>query len=679
MNPKSPDFNLVNIISSRWQNVHSRRKWLSIISGSLILLGLAASWLQAAPLGSSLYFLAALVAGADIALRAWASLRNRHASIELLVTIATLGALWIGETWEAAAVTFLFIFGAYLEARTLSRTREVLGSLLDMAPVMATVLRNGQPVEVSPLEVLPGESILVRSGAKVPVDGEVTAGYSAVDESAITGESMPDEKSPGTRVFAGTVNGNGLLTVRATGVGADTTLARIIRRVEEAQETKAPTQRFIERFARWYTPAIIVLSLGVYLFTRDLELALTLLVIACPGALVISTPVSIVAGIGRAAKGGILIKGGEYLENAGKISAVAFDKTGTLTQGKPQVVEIIPLLPTAMPVALSFSPRAAVPAGDGPELPWQPAAMAVQFPVALPASHQLGRWSEAQAQVLHLAAAAEAGSDHPLAWAIVQAAAAVCGELPLAGQAESVPGKGLRAVVEGQEVLIGSQAWLKELDIPLAPEALAQLTQLQRGGKTAVVVAAGGQAVGLLGIADTIRAGVPEMLRQLQAAGVSRLVMLTGDDAQTAQAIARAAGVQEVRAGLLPEEKLAEIRQLQQQGYHVAMIGDGINDAPALAAADIGIAMGAAGSDVAIETADIALMSDDLMKVPEAIRLSRAVLRNIYQNVFIALVTVSLLLLGVLLGEVKMAGGMLIHEASVLIVILNGMRLMKTA
>ena len=286
---------------------------------------------------------ASLTAGWDIALRAWISLRNRAFSIELLVTIATVGALFIGEYWEAAAVTFLFIFGAYLEAQTLSRTRRVIGELLDLAPTTALVLRDGRQVEVRPDEVAVGEIVLLKPGAKVPVDGSVVEGRSAVDESAITGEPFPEEKTPGNQVFAGTVNQDGMLKVQVTGVGQDTTLARIIRRVEEAQEEKAPTQRFIERFARWYTPSIIGLSLVVFLFTRDIELALTLLVIGCPGALVISTPVSVVAGIGRAAQKGILIKGGEYLENSGKISALALDKTGTLTQGKPKLTDIIVL------------------------------------------------------------------------------------------------------------------------------------------------------------------------------------------------------------------------------------------------------------------------------------------------------------------------------------------------
>ncbi|TLN14902.1 cation-translocating P-type ATPase, partial [bacterium] len=331
----------------RWiEDPKLRRQALTLLSGGLILISLAARYAAGqAGLADGLLGAAAIVAGTDIVVRAWANLRNKAFSIELLVSIAFIGALAIGEFWEAAAVTFLFIFGAYLEARTLSKTREVLGQLLDLAPATAVVIRDGQQVEVLASEVAQDEILLIKPGAKVPVDGQVLDGFSAVDESAITGESIPEEKGSGDAVFAGTLNQNGTLKVRATGVGGDTTLARIITRVEEAQDEKAPTQRFIERFARWYTPFIIVLSIGAFIITRDIELSLTLLVIGCPGALVISTPVSIVAGIGRAAKKGILIKGGEYLENAGKISAVALDKTGTLTEGKPRLIDIEVLQP----------------------------------------------------------------------------------------------------------------------------------------------------------------------------------------------------------------------------------------------------------------------------------------------------------------------------------------------
>jgi Cd2+/Zn2+-exporting ATPase len=585
---------------------------------------------------------AALIAGWDIAVRAFASLRNRHIGIELLVTIATLGALWIGEYWEAAAVTFLFIFGAYLEARTLSQTRAVLSGLLDLTPTTAIVVREGKQVEIYPHEVASGEIVLVKPGTKIPVDGEVADGRSAVDESAITGEPMPEEKVTDSKVFAGTVNQNGLLRVRATGVGADTMLSRIIRRVEEAQDEKAPTQRFIERFAKWYTPFIIILSIVAYILSRDIELALTLLVIGCPGALVISTPVSVVAGIGRAAKSGILIKGGEYLENAGKISALALDKTGTLTQGKPRVTDVIPLIPS-----LDFE----LPAGTR-------------------------AWDSAQATVLRWAAIVEAGSEHPLARSVLSAAETL-GKIPAAQSFETCTGRGVKAQYDGHTIGVGTLELMEKLNVQVEEKARDALTGLKSEGKTAVLVALDEKVVGILGIADPIRETAPSMIARLKEVGLKQIVMLTGDDRLTAQSIARQAGIEDVRAELLPEDKLGVIRDLQKKGHVVAMVGDGINDAPALAAADIGIAMGAAGTDIAIETADVALMSDDLMKLPEAIRLSKATLRNIYQNVFIALATVTLLLLGVLFGQVHMAGGMLIHEASVLIVILNGMRLLR--
>ena len=651
-----------NWIQNIWrQNPKQRRQALAGISGGLILAALAAGYLfPTLPLQDALMVAAALVAGQDIALRAWHSLRSRHVSIELLVTIAAGGALVIGEYWEAAAVTFLFIFGAYLEARTLSHTRQVLQELLDLAPPTAVVRRDGRQVEILPHEVRADETVLVKPGTKIPVDGEVLAGRSAVDESAITGEPMPEEKAAGDLVYAGTLNHNGLLEVRATGVGVDTTLARIVRRVEEAQEEQAPTQRFIERFARWYTPLIIAMSALVFAVTRNIELSLTLLVIGCPGALVISTPVSVVAGIGRAARRGILIKGGEYLENSGKISALALDKTGTITQGKPLVTDI-----------LSLQPEAALqPALVGP---------GNRIPLAQPAPYAegSGRWDPAQQEVLRWAAIAEAGSQHPLARALTAEGIGIFGSIPSAGEYETYPGKGVRASYQGQIIAAGTLEMMAELGVPVSPQAEASLAGLKSDGRTAVLVAVGDTVLGVVGISDPVRGTAAAMIRELKEAGLKRIVMLTGDDQRTAQAVAGLAGIGEVYAGLLPEDKLQVIRRLQREGHVVAMAGDGINDAPALAAADIGIAMGAAGADIAIETADIALMSDDLMKIPEAIRLSKATLANIRQNVLIALATVTFLILGVLLGEVHMAGGMLIHEASVLVVILNGMRLLR--
>jgi Zn2+/Cd2+-exporting ATPase len=646
------------------QDTKLRRQGLVLLSGVLILLGLSVHHIYGnRPTASGIYTLAALLAGSEIAYRAFVSLRSRHVSIELLVTIAAGGALLIGETWEAAAVTFLFILGAYLEARTMSQTRKVLGELLDLAPVTATVIREGKQIETMPLAVKIGETVLLKPGAKVPVDGEVILGRSAVDESAITGEPMPGEKGVGDLVFAGTVNQNGLLQIRATGVGADTTLARIIRRVEEAQEEKAPTQRFIERFARWYTPAIVVLSVILFLITRDVRLALTLLVISCPGALVISTPVSIVAGVGRAARSGILIKGGEYLENAGKISAVAFDKTGTITQGRPRVTEVIPLdhLPYRTPVNSHLE------------------RVGVQTALAETPTHvRNGTWDYAQQEVLHWAIAAEAGSEHPLAKAILAEMENLTGQVPLLDVQDfkAYTGKGVQANYQGSQVLVGTRGFFTEMDVKIDPTTDEHLYRLKRSGKTAVLTAVDGYLIGVLGISDPIRTSAKAMINRLKSRGL-KILMLTGDDPLTAMTIAKEAGIKDVRAGLFPEDKLAAIRELQDNREIVAMVGDGINDAPALAAADIGIAMGAAGTGVAIETADIALMSDDLMKIPEAIHLSKMTLRNIYQNVVIALAVVAALIAGVLLGKVHMAGGMLVHEVSVLVVILNGMRLLK--
>ena len=607
----------------------SRRKWLTIASGLFITLALVAWYgLGYASAWAPLMTTAAVLAGYDIALRAWASLRLRHLSIELLVVVAAIGALFINNHWESAAVTFLFMLGAWLESRTMSRTRGALKSLLDSAPVTATVLRGGETVEVAAHEVQLGETVLVKAGQRLPVDGEVIKGTAAVNEAAITGEPIPAEKAPGSHVFAGTLAENGLLHLRATGVGADTTLARIITRVEDAQEAKAPAQRMIESFGLWYTPAVFVLAIGSYIVTRDIELALTLLVVGCPGALVISTPVSVIAGIGRAARAGILIKGGEHLENAGRITALALDKTGTLTEGRPRLAETVAL-----------------------------------------AGHT-------EADVLLWAAIAETGSNHPLGRPIIEAAQKQ-GRLPTATSLEEIAGMGLVARHDGHDIAVGSHRLFDHLLIDFNAAAKDEIARLHGLGHTVVIVARDGDVVGLLGLADMPRASAKPMIDRLHALGVHRVVMLTGDQRPAAEAIAAAVGVDEVHAAMMPDHKLEHIRAMRAEGLRVAMVGDGINDAPALAAADISIAMGAGGSDIAIETADIALMTDDLGKIAEAMEISRATLANMRQNLVIAVLTVVGLLFGVYTGSIHMAGGMLIHQLSVLIVIGNGMRLLR--
>ncbi|MCD6640767.1 MAG: cation-translocating P-type ATPase [Nocardioides sp.] len=581
-------------------------------------------------LGDALMVLAAVVAGTPVVVKAGRALAVRVVGIDLLVSIAAIGAVLVGNYWEAAAVTFLFAVGHALEAATLNKTRSALAELIAVAPDVAVVLRDGEQVEVPAGSVAPGETVLVKNGARVPVDGVVSGGTGAIDEASITGESIPAEKVAGDQVYAGTISTGGFLQVTAVGVGADTTLARIIHRVEEAQEAKARTAAFMDRFSAWYTPAIIVLALVAGLVTRDVVLALTLLVIGCPGALVISIPVSIVAGIGRGARDGMLIKGGEFLETSARIDAVALDKTGTLTEGRPVLTDVVALDP-----------------------------------------------SLTEEDVLRLAARAEAGSEHPLAKPVLDAASAAgLGARGLPEHTEPVPGNGIVAVVDGHRVAVGNLA-LMSAEGAATDAAAAEVARLAAGGRTPMVVARDARVVGVLGVADQVRDDAAEMVARLHEAGVKKVVMLTGDLDAVARAVGTRVGIDEVHAGLLPEDKLEVVRDLQARGFTVAMVGDGVNDAPALATSDIGVAMGVAGTGVAIETADIALMKDDLLKLPEAISLARRTVNNMRQNITVALVTVALLLAGVLFGGVTMAIGMLVHEASVLIVILNAMRLLR--
>ncbi|MGO1539340.1 MAG: heavy metal translocating P-type ATPase [Leucobacter sp.] len=582
-------------------------------------------------LANALMLAAAFVAGYGIVVKAVRALMVKFTSIDLLVSIAAIGATIIGNFWEAAAVTFLFSVGHALETGTMNKTRSALAELVAVAPDAAVVMRDGEQVEIAAHQVRMGEIVLVKNGSKVPVDGQVVSGSGTIDEASITGESIPVEKSKSDHVYAGTISRGGLLQVMATGIGADTTLARIIHRVEEAQDAKAKTQAFIDRFSKWYTPAVIVLALAAGLIAQDVVLGLTLLVIGCPGALVISIPVAIVAGIGRSARNGILIKGGEYLETSAKISAVAVDKTGTLTEGRPVLTDVIVLDP----------------ASD-------------------------------RRDVLKWAAAAEAGSEHPLARPILDTAREV-GIAP-EGVPESVTpvvGKGIVADVHGQRVLVGNAPLLTQYEITDLAGADEVANELAAAGKTPMIVAVDERVVGVVGVADTIREDAPEMIKRLHAAGVQKVVMLTGDTRLVAEAIGESVGIDEIHASLLPEDKLDAVARLQREGHTVAMVGDGVNDAPALATADIGVAMGAAGSAVAVETADIALMGDNLLKLPGAISLAKRTVNVMRQNIAIALITVVLLLIGVFAGGVTMSVGMLVHEGSVLIVILNAMRLLR--
>lgn len=614
-----------------------RRKRLMIVSGILMVSGFIAAHFASNPyVGPILLTTAAIVAGSDIAVRAWNSLRVRHVSIELLVTIAATGGILIGIYEEAAAVTFLFLLGAYLEERTIRRTRGALDNLISSAP-SSVLLIDGEDVREVPVrKVSKGDLVRVLPGAHVPVDGVVVKGHSTIDESTINGEPLPAEKTSGASVYAGTVNRTGVIDVEATKVGAETALARIIRRVEEAQEAQVPVQRFIERFARWYTPAMILMSIATFLISGDIVLALTLLVIACPGALVVATPVAIAAGIGRAARTGMLIKGGAYLETVGKVNALVLDKTGTLTEGRPRITDVIPL------------------------------GNVVRMDESLSTNDALVRW----------AAIAEAGSSHPLAIPIVSEAEKL-GPIPTADTGSAAAGKGVEASWNGHRILVGRTSYLQEEGVAVTDEAAKALDHLHDEGKTGILVSVDGEVQGAIGVADSLCESAAELIGRLPSIGIERVVMATGDNERVARVIAERAGIDEVFARQMPEDKPTVIRQLQEEGYRVAFAGDGINDAPALVTADVGIAMGGNGADVAIEAADVALMTDDLAKIPEAILLSRSTMRVIRQNLVIALGTVALLLAGVLGGIITMGSGMLIHEASLLLVVLNSVRLMK--
>ena len=607
-------------------------------SGVLLGSALLAGWLGAPPaLGISLYAAALLAGGWMTARKAVRTILAWRLDMNVLMTIAVVGAVPIGEWAEAAAVAFLFALAQLLETYSLDRARQAVRRLLDVTPPEATVRRNGQEVRVPVTAVNPGEVILIRPGERIPLDGILRAGTSGVNQAPITGESMPVEKAPGAQVFAGSINGEGALEVEVTHRAQETMLARIIALVEEAQAQKAPAQAFVERFAAIYTPAVIagavlIAALPPLLFAQPawpwIYRALVLLVIACPCALVISTPVAVVCALARAARAGVLIKGGRYLEALGQLQALALDKTGTLTQGTPEVFEVRPLN---------------------------------------------GATSE---EVLRLAAAVEARSEHPLAAAIVRAARAQGLTWPDATGFTAAAGRGAHAEINGRRYHLGSHRYAEELGV--CNGAIEKhLQELEAGGQTPAILSDGARVLGILGLADQVREAAPETLAELRHLGVGPLVMLTGDVRGTAQAIARRVGVDEARAELLPDQKVAAIKDLVREHGRVGMVGDGINDAPALAAATVGIAMGAAGTDAAIETADVALMGDDLRQLPFAILLGRRALRIIRVNIGLSLLTKAGFVLLAVLGQATLWMAVAADMGTSLVVIFNGMRLLR--
>ncbi|MCI7551392.1 MAG: cation-translocating P-type ATPase [Actinomycetaceae bacterium] len=605
------------------------KRRISIIAGVLLVIAAALGRTffgnEGSTVASMLLVVVAAMAGTPIALSALRALRVKAFSIELLVTIAVIGALIIREFEEAAVVSFLFILGAYLETRTISKTRESLKALIDMAPKTAEVVRDGTALLLPVDDVRVGDVVIARIGTQIPVDGTVINGSGAVAEAAITGEPLPKTKAEGDAVWSGTTLDSGYLEVRADRLASDSTFAHIVEIVEEAQDSKAHAQKFLDKFARIYTPSVIIGSLIAFAFTRDVRFALTFLVIACPGALVISTPVSLVAGIGNASVHGVLIKGGDALERAAKTTSFVMDKTGTVTAGEPRVTNVV-----------SY------------------------------------RGDLSENRLLAIAAQLELASEHPLGRTIVAEAVGRGIDLGASpARVNVIKGAGIEGVIStGEHMRIGALRMYGAV----AQELRARAHGFERGGKTASFVAIDGEVVGIIAIADRIRDGVAEGIDELRESGIHQIVMLTGDNEFTAQAVARAAHIDEVRAELLPQDKVAQITALQEAGARVAMVGDGINDAPALASADLGIAMGG-GTDIAMQSADIILMGNRFDQLVHARKVARATVANMKQNTAIALFTVAVLIGGVLFGVVNMGIGMFVHEVSVLVVILNAVRL----
>ena len=608
-----------------------------------------------------LLFAVAYVSGGYFSVQnAWATIRAHSFDINMLMLLAALGALALGEPLEGALLMFLFSLAGTLETYAMGRTHAAVSSLLDLAPQEAEVYRDGglQTVRADTLAV--GDLLLVRPGARIPADGAVERGESAVNEAPITGESMPAEKRGGSRVFSGTLNGQGALDVRVTAAAANSTLARIVAVVAEAREQKAASQHFTDKVIGEYYAYAVVAMTALAILVPPLLLgwtwgaafyrAMTLMVVASPCALVISIPAALLAALAGAARGGVLFKGGAHLEAAARVRVVAFDKTGTLTTGRPGVVAIVPVggpgrLPNSLPCAACY-----------------PA----------PADDQLGELTPDQARIFAVAAAIERASEHPLARAIVAGADERGIPLPLAESFQSQTGAGASATVMGRTMRIGRPRLFA-----LTPDVAIEVEAQERQGRTVVALGDEREVWGLIAVADTARPEAALAVAALRRAGIERVVLLTGDNRLAAEAIGREMGVDEVRAELLPEDKVGAVRDLQARYGPVAMVGDGINDAPALATATLGVAMGVAGSDVAVQSADMLLMADDLGRLPAALTLARRARSVVRQNLGFAFTVIALLLIFTLLGEVPLTLGVIGHEGSTLLVVINGLRLLR--
>jgi Zn2+/Cd2+-exporting ATPase len=585
-----------------------------------------------------LYVLAYLAGGTDATRQALTDLFAGHVNVDLLMVVAALGAASLNAWAEGAVLLALFSSSNALEHHALDRTRNAVHALMKLSPeISSRIEADGSIVEVPVAVLAVGDHVLIRPGESIPADAEVLEGRSAVDQSAITGESIPVEKRPGDTLSSGTLNTTGALRAVVTKIASESTLAKIIRMVEEARDQKSRLQRFTDAFEGPY--AIGVMAGSALLFAVSFLLldanmgdafyrSMTLLVVASPCALVISTPAATLSGLANAARNGILIKGGNYLEDLGGIHTVAFDKTGTLTVGEPRLTDVV----------------------------------------------TTAGWSERD--LLATVAAVEVLSEHPLAHAIVAGAHERNVELPAVADFEAVTGRGVRGRIGEDTVLAGTDALLELEDVPVPDDLRRAVEALREDGKTAMLVASGGRAIGVVAVADTVRPEAAKVIADLKALGVKRTVMLTGDNETVARAVARQIGIDDVRASLMPDAKLVEIERLRRDGG-VVMVGDGVNDAPALAMADIGVAMGTRGTDVALETADVVLMQDDLRRLPYAIDLSRRTRTTIRVNIGFSLSVIAVLVASTLLVGIPLPLGVVGHEGSTVIVVLNGLRLLR--
>lgn len=601
---------------------------ITLISGILISLAFLIHFIFHQILISKILLIIASIIGiVPIAIQAYQAIMVKVVSIDLLVTIAVLGAFLIRNFEESAVVTFLFLFGGYLEQRTLNKTRSAIKELVEMAPDIAwKKIEDGEFEEVDVEDVEVGDILLVKTGGKVPVDGVVTKGEGTINEATITGESIPISKERNSQVFAGTILDNGALEIEAKRVGEDTTFGKIIELVEEAQDSKSEAERFIDRFAKYYTPAVLLIAFVVWIFTKDVELAITILVLGCPGALVIGVPVSNVAGIGNGARHGILLKGSEVIRDFSRLDSIIFDKTGTLTIGNPKV-----------------SKRIVV--GDYNE-------------------KYLGYLSSVERQ-----------SDHPLAKAVLEN----IGETDIfeVEKTEVIKGEGIIANVDGSRIAVGNLALMNRENVKIDSKNLDDINSLEEKGNSLVLTSVDGGLKIIMGVRDQIRDGVEKDLEKLRKLGVKNLIMLSGDNQGTVDVIGKEIGLTKAYGNMLPEDKADYVKELIKSGEIVAFVGDGVNDSPSIALANIGIAMGS-GTDVAIETSDVVLMNSDISKLPHGLGLVKATARNMYQNIIIAIGVVIILLISLLFSDwMNMSIGMLVHEGSILAVILNGMRLLN--